>query len=74
MARLPSEEYLIQQIGGDVVLYRDGTEEEVVRYPVDDADATAKAQQWIALDGGMSREDKAFAHFWAGYFYANSEA
>jgi isopentenyldiphosphate isomerase len=74
MARLPSEQYLIQQIGNDVVLYEEHTENEVVRYPVNDADATAKAQQRIAIDAGLSAEDKCFAHFWCGYFYANSSS
>ena len=38
MARLPSERFLVQQIGPDVVLFE---------------------------------EDKCFAHFWAGYFWAH---
>lgn len=69
MARLPSEEYLIQQIDGQIVLFREYTEEEIVRFPVADADATSKAQKTI-YDSNLSAEDKCFAHFWCGYFHA----
>ncbi len=71
MARLPSEQYLIQQIGGQVVLFRDFTEETIVRFDPSDRDATAKAQKVIA-DSILSDEDKCFAHFWSGYFYAHA--
>jgi hypothetical protein len=82
MARLPSEQYLIQQIGGNVILFREGSGHEIVRIPVlvpesdaDDAplkvntDGFAKAQKTIH-DSDLSEEDKSFAHFWSGYFYA----
>lgn len=72
MARLPSERFLIQQIGGEVVLFEDGTEIEVVRFDPSDADATAKAQRTIHEALGMSNEDKCFAHFWSGYFHAHA--
>lgn len=71
MARLPSEDWLIQQIGGEVVLFRPGDEAEVVRYPAGDMDATAKAQKVIYDSPLLSAEDKCFAHFWSGYFYAH---
>lgn len=69
MARLPSEKYLIQQIGGEVILFEEGTEEEIVRFNVDDANATAQAQYIIHISGKLSSEDKCFAHFWCGYFH-----
>ena len=69
MARLPSELFLIQHIGDDVILFEDQTEREIVKYPAADKNATAQAQKVIA-DSELSPEDKAFAHFWAGYFYA----
>jgi len=73
MAQLPPDgEYLIQQIGGDVVLFHRYTEEEIVRFDPADADAAAKAQQWIAIDAGLTAEQKSFAHFWSGYFYAHA--
>lgn len=69
MARLPSERYLIQQIDGMVVLFEDYTENEIVRFDPSDKDATAKAQK-VIHDSQLSEEDKCFAHFWSGYFYA----
>jgi hypothetical protein len=70
MARLPSEEYLIQQIGEQVILFHVHTEEEVVRYDASDKDATAKAQKVIHDSDKLTDEDKTFAHFWSGYFHA----
>jgi len=73
MARLPSARYLIQQIGPEVILYEDETEREIVRYDPSDTDATAKAQKTIH-GSELSDEDKSFAHFWSGYFYAHAAA
>lgn len=70
MAQLPSTLWLIQQIGGQVILFHRDTEDEVVRFNPADANAAAKAQHTIYLDPRLSDEDKCFAHFWAGYFYA----
>ena len=69
MARLPSGEYLIQQIGGQVVLFKEYTEEEIVRFDPSDYIATAFAQRTIYISK-LSDEDKCFAHFWSGYSYA----
>lgn len=69
MARLPSYQYLIQQIGDRVVLFEDGTEAEVVRFDPADGSAVARAQK-VIHDSDLSDEDKTFAHFWAGYYYA----
>lgn len=69
MARLPSEKYLIQQINGEVILFRDHTEEEIVRFDPSDDNATCFAQRDIAASI-LSDEDKCFAHFWSGYFHA----
>jgi hypothetical protein len=71
MARLPSERYLIQQIGGQVILFEEGSEREIVRFDPSDMDAAAKAQKAI-YDSELGDEDKCFAHFWSGYFYAHS--
>lgn len=70
MAQLPDSNWLVQQIGSDVVLLHRYTDEEIVRYPISDADATAKAQGVIYASPLLSPEDKAFAHFWCGYFHA----
>jgi hypothetical protein len=71
MARLPSEEYLIQQIDGQVILFHSFTEEEVIRFDPSDGAATAKAQK-VIYDSPLSDEDKCFAHFWSGYFHAHA--
>jgi hypothetical protein len=72
MARLPSEKYLIQQVGSDkVILFEDGTEREIVRFDPRDPSAAAQAQAAIHASE-LGDEDKCFAHFWSGYFYANA--
>lgn len=71
MARLPSEGYLMQQIDGTVVLFEDGTEREIARFDPADANAAARAQR-VIHDSELGEEDKAFAHFWSGYFYAHA--
>jgi hypothetical protein len=71
MARLPSDHYLIQQIGSDIVIFEDGTEREIVRFDVSNTNEIAQAQLKI-YESELSPEDKCFAHFWSGYFYANN--
>lgn len=70
MARLPSERFLVQQIGPDVVLFEDGSERELARWPAGDGNAVARAQK-VIHDSELGEEDKCFAHFWAGYFWAH---
>lgn len=70
MATLPGGTYLIQQIGDEVILFHRHTEYEIVRYNVYDNDATARAQQKIHDTPMLDSEQKSFAHFWCGYFYA----
>lgn len=72
MAQLPGERYLIQNIDGMVILFDRNTEEEIVRFDPTDADAAAKAQFTIYLTTALNEEEKAFAHFWSGYFYAQA--
>ena len=73
MAQLPPDgEWLIQQIGGTVILFQRHTELEIARWDVQDTDATMKAQYTIYLSDLLTDEQKCFAHFWAGYFYAHS--
>jgi hypothetical protein len=73
LARLPSERYLIQQIGGEVILFEEGTEREIVRFDPADGGSLGPALKVIS-DSELSEEDKAFAHFWSGYFYAHARA
>jgi len=70
MARLPSQNYLIQEIDGKVVLFQDYTERVIVQFDPTSADSAAKAQKLI-YDSELSDEDKSFAHFWSGYYYAH---
>jgi hypothetical protein len=73
MARLaPETNWLLQQIGGEVVLLHEHTEEEIVRFDPSDGNATAKAQGVINVSAKLTDEEKCFAHFWSGYFYANA--
>jgi hypothetical protein len=71
MARLPSEQFLVQMVGNDVAVFEEGTEYEVVRFDVTDPGATARAQKVIHDSTLLSAEDKCFAHFWCGYFHAH---
>jgi hypothetical protein len=73
MAQLPPDgEWVIQQIDGTVVLYRPGPEDEIVRFDPADANAAAIAQGVIHADERLDAEQKSFAHFWCGYFYAHA--
>jgi hypothetical protein len=73
MARLTSGQYLIQQIGGEVILFEEGSEREIVRFNPLDQDAVAKAQK-VIYDSELGPEDKCFAHMWSGYFYAYAQS
>ncbi len=72
MARLPSETWLIQQIDGKVILFHEGTEEEIVNFDPKDGVAAAVAQGIIWHSDRLIDEDKCFAIFWSGYFYAHA--
>lgn len=78
MATLPPDGmWLVQQVdtadgNEDVVIFHRHTEEEVVRFSPFDADATARAQKTISDTDRLTQEQKAFAHFWSGYFYAHA--
>src|ERR1700744_2743095 len=72
MARLPSEQYLMQQIGARVVLFEDFTERQIVRFDPSDGIAVANALDAIR-DSELSDEDKCYACFWAGYFHAYAD-
>lgn len=73
MAQLPPDgDWLVQQIDGQVVVFHRDTEEEIVRFHPWDSDAIAKAQKTIHDDERLDPEQKCFAHFWCGYFYAHA--
>lgn len=70
MAQLPPDgEWLIQQIDGQVILFQRYTEEEIVRFDPSDGNAAARAQS-VIYSSDLTDEQKCFAHFWSGYFYA----
>lgn len=70
MARLPSGNYLMQQIGDDVILFEDGSERELVKFYPADRNTIAQTQLTTHELTELSEEDRCFAHFWSGYFYA----
>lgn len=71
MAQLPNSDYLIQSDNTTIVLIHRYTDEILVMVDATDKDAVAKAQFTIYKLPQLSEEDKAFAHFWFGYFYAH---
>lgn len=66
------ENWLIQQIGGEVILFQRYTEEEIVRFTAADGNQAAQAQKVIYDEDRLTDEEKCFAHFWSGYFYAHA--
>lgn len=71
MAQLPPDgNLLIQQVNGRVVLFERYTERELVSFdPLIHADV-GQAQRLIRECEELTDEQKAFANFWSGYFYA----
>lgn len=73
MAQLPPDgTWLMQQIGGTVILFHRHTEEELLRFDPGDRNAVAQAQFAIHELDQFTDEQKSFAHFWSGYFYAHA--
>lgn len=72
MARLPSEKFLIQQVGQNVIIFEDHTEREILRFIPSNHQSVIKAQKEIYDSKELSDEDRCFAHFWSGYFYAHA--
>lgn len=73
MAQLPPDgEWVIQQIDGFVVLFNRYTEEEIVRFVPGDSVAASTSQKVIHDSDRLTPEQKCFAHFWSGYFYAHA--
>lgn len=71
MAQLPNTDYLVQFVGTQIFIVHRYTEEELVTADATDRNAVAQAQKTIHDLPELSDEDKCFAHFWFGYFYAN---
>jgi hypothetical protein len=71
MARLPSDRFLIQCIDDVVIVFEQDGEREIARWPVRDTDKMVDGMKAVSEEDSLSAVDKAFAHFWAGYFYAH---
>jgi len=72
MARLPSGHWLLQQFDDEVILFHERTDDMLVRFNPKDHVSLAAAQEVIAHCEELTGEDRAFAHFWSGYFYAHA--
>lgn len=64
--------WAVQQIDGEVLVHNAYTGEVIVQFNPQDHNETAKAQATIHFSAELTDEQKCFAHFWAGYFYAHS--
>lgn len=72
MAQLPPDgEWLVQSAGPFTAVFHRYTEEEVTRFLTSNANAAAIAQRQIHNTDKLTDEQKCFAHFWCGYFYAH---
>jgi hypothetical protein len=71
MAQLPNTDWLVQSAGTQIFIVHRYTEEELIKVDATDMNAVAQAQKIIHYLPELSAEDKCFAHFWFGYFYAN---
>ena len=72
MAGLPPDgEWLVQSENGIVFVFNQYTDEEIVSFPAKDANAAAIAQKTIYESTRLTDEQKCYAHFWTGYFYAH---
>lgn len=69
MARLPSEQYVVQQIDGTVILFREHPEETILSFEPADKTSVSAALQHIR-SSELDDQDKCFAYFWTGYFAA----
>ena len=71
MAQLPPDgEWLVQMVGDETIVFHRDTEKEIVRYPAASGGSAAIAQKVIHDSDRLSEEQKCYAHFWCGYFYA----
>lgn len=73
MARLPGMCHVIQQIGGLVILFEDGSEREIARFDPADGIAVQNALEIIRASDELTEEDACFALVWAGYFHAYAD-
>lgn len=73
MAQLPPDgQILIQQIGEDVIIFDRYTEEEFHRFNPNDANGVAIKMGELWHNEKLTDEQRCFAIFWSGYFYAHA--
>lgn len=71
MAQLPPDgKWLMQQINGKVTIFNRETEQELLSFNPENSHDIALAQGQISRLVDLTNEQKVFAHFWSGYFYA----
>jgi hypothetical protein len=57
---------------GICMVFNRYTEETIVRFDPSDGNAAALAQKTIYDSQSLNDEQKCYAHFWCGYFYAHA--
>lgn len=72
MARLPGMTHVMQQSGGIVRLFEDGSEREITVFDPADGLTVIGALNDIRRSD-LGDEDKCFALLWAGYFHAHAD-
>jgi hypothetical protein len=74
MAQLPPDgEWLVQQVGDEVILFQRYTEEEIAKWQAGDQNSIGPALKVISESDRLDTEQKSYAMFWAGYFYAHAK-
>jgi hypothetical protein len=61
----------VQSSGTEIFIVHRYSEEELIKVDATDKNAVAQAQKIIHYLPELDPEDKCYAHFWFGYFYAN---
>ena len=71
MARLPGEDLVIQLVDKKIIVF-DTSSQEVILEGNANVKEIAKFQFDIHNSTSLNDEQKAFAHFWSGYFYRSA--
>lgn len=73
MAGLPPDgEWLVQQADGVVSIFNQYTQEVLLKFDPSDREACRQAQFEIWHEPHLNDEQRCFASFWSGYFYAHA--
>lgn len=72
MAGLPPDgTWAIQDIEGTVSVFNRDTDDEVINFDPADTESFCNALKVIWFTDKLTDEQKSFASFWTGYFYAH---